>query len=350
MSNPDAKRSNPMKFKSARRKTVNLSSQSLVTVKSLQADQSLPLAIEPALDGINLTSWLKNNRDWLETKLLQHGGILFRNFVINNPEDLEQLTQAISSDLLSYSYRSTPRTQVQGKIYTSTEYPADRSIPLHNEMSYTRSWPMKIWFACLQPAAEGGETPIADSRKVFQRLDPSLRERFAQQGIMYVRNYSKGLDLPWQEVFQTDDPATVEAYCREAGIEWEWIGNEQLRTRQICQATATHPKTGESVWFNQAHLFHVSSLSPEVRQYLLSNLGEENLPRNTYYGDGSPLEETALDEIRDVYEQETIAFSWQAGDVLMLDNMLAAHGRKPFSGSRRVVVSMAESCEQGEAR
>ncbi|NBD17975.1 MAG: TauD/TfdA family dioxygenase [Cyanobacteria bacterium] len=339
-----------MNFKSIKRKKVNVSQQSLVKTELIASGQQLPLVIKPSVEGVNLIHWTSHHRDWLETKLLQHGGILFRNFAINNPEDLEQLTQAISSDLLSYSYRSTPRTQVKGKIYTSTEYPADRSIPLHNEMSYTRSWPMKIWFACLQPAAEGGETPIADSRKVFQRLDPSLRERFAQQGIMYLRNYSKGLDIPWQEVFQTDDPAAVEAYCREAGIEWEWIGDEQLRTRQICQATARHPKTGEAVWFNQAHLFHVSSLSPEVRQYLLTNLGEENLPRNTYYGNASPIAETDLDQIRDVYEQETIVFSWQAGDILMLDNMLAAHGRKPFSGSRRVVVSMAESCQQGEAR
>jgi len=332
-----------MKFKTTRRQAVKVSPTDLVKVTLFQPEQPLPLVIQPAVEGINLVTWVASNRDVIETWLLQHGGILFRNFDITEVAQLEQFIQTISGKLLDYSYRSTPRSQVSGKIYTSTEYPATQSIPLHNEMAYSLSWPMKIWFCCLKSAQHGGETPIADSRRVFQRIDPKIKDKFIKNKVLYVRNYVDKLDLSWEDVFQTKNKLELEQYCQNVGIEFEWKNGNHLRTRQVCQAVATHPKTGETVWFNQAHLFHVSSLNSEVHQTLLSMMEEENIPRNAYYGDGSPIEASVLDEIREIYQQETVVFPWQEGDVLMLDNMLSAHGRKPFIGSRKVVVGMAEA-------
>lgn len=331
-----------MSLKFAKRKAVILSPESLAQIEVFQAGTPLNTLVQPAVAGVNLIEWATEQRPWIESQLLQYGGILFRGFAVREPAEFEQFLKAVSGDLLEYTYRSTPRSQVQGNIYTSTEYPAEQSIPLHNELSYTRSWPLKIGFFCVQPAVEKGRTPIADSRKVLARLSVSLRQRFATQGVLYLRNYREGLDLPWPTVFQTEDRAVVEQYCRQMGIEWEWVSSEHLRTRQVSQAIATHPQTGETVWFNQAHLFHVSSLPPVVRESLLATVAAIDLPRNTYYGDGSPIEPEILDEIHQAFTTEAVSFAWQAGDILLLDNMLTAHGRTPFGGPRRVLTGMTE--------
>ena len=322
----------------SKRKAIALSQETLVKESFLQAGDTLPLLLEPAVQGLSLSMWAADNSDFIFEKLRSNGGILFRGFEVGTVDEFEIFLQSLLGDLFNYSYRSTPRTQVSGQIYTSTEYPEHQTIQLHNEMSYSRQWPMVVGFCCLVAPSHGGETPIADSRKVFNAIGSGVRDRFIEKGVMYVRNYGDALDLSWRDVFQTSDRLEVESYCREAGIEFEWKGQNELQTRQVCQAVATHPYNGANVWFNQAHLFHVSSLEPEIRESLLMSTSE--LPRNAYYGDGSTIEEDALEEIRRAYANETIVFPWKTNDVLVLDNMLTAHGRKPYKGPRRIVVGM----------
>lgn len=300
----------------------------------------LPVLITPSVAGEPLLDAFARLRARIESELTVVGGVLLRGFAVPTVADFQTFAAAFGHALLSYEFASTPRTAVGGGVYTSTEYPAHQSIPLHNEQAYTREWPMKIWFHCVTPSPEGGQTPIADSRAIYRRMPAALRERFAP-GVLYVRNYGD-FDVPWQKVFNTSDRAEVEAYCRRADIRCTWKPDGALRTEQRCQAIEVHPVTGEAVWFNQAHLFHASNLQPDVRESLEELLGVENLPRNTCFADGSPIPDAVLDEVRAVLDAETVSFRWQAGDVLMLDNMLVAHARAPFKGPRKVVVAMAE--------
>jgi alpha-ketoglutarate-dependent taurine dioxygenase len=323
------------------RKSVKVSQAELINFEYFNSQNSFPLIVKPNIEDLSLTAWADSDRSQVEIQLLRHGAILFRGFKVDGIEGFEQFIQTIAGNLLKYDYGSTPRSRVSGNIYTSTEYPASQFIPLHNEMSYSRSYPSKIAFYCLKQAESGGETPIADSRRVSDRLSHKLKQKFIESGVMYVRNYRHGIDLSWQNSFNTTDKSEVECYCKDLEIKFEWKDKDCLRTSQVCQAIAIHPQTGEEVWFNQAHLFHISQLEPTVRQQLLADFAETDLPRNAYYGDGSPIEDSVLEEIRSIYQQETITFPWQEGDVLLLDNLLAAHGRNPFTGSRRVVVGMA---------
>ncbi len=335
-------------FNIKRRQGINLLQTELVKFKPLLAESTLPVLCQPIVEGINLLTWAANNQALINRTLLQHGGILFRNFQIKEIAEFESFIQIVSGDLIEYRDRSSPRSTVQGKIYTSTDYPADQSIFLHSENSYAASWPLKIFFYCVQAAQQGGETPIADTRKLLQKINPKIRDRFIEKGVMYVRNFGDGFGLPWQTVFQTTNPAEVEQFCRSNNIEFEWKPGNRLRTRTRRQAVATHPKTGEAVWFNHAVFFHITTLDAKIRNALLAEFSEADLPHNTYYGDGSPIETEVLDAIRAVYQQETVIFPWQTGDILMLDNMLTAHGRQPFIGTRKVVVGMSEIFSSSE--
>jgi hypothetical protein len=162
--------------------------------------------------------------------------------------------------------------------------------------------------------------------------------------VAYVRNYTPGIDLSWQEVFQTEDKKEVEKYCTDNQIDYKWYAANakslELTTTQICQATLKHPVTGEDVWFNQAHLFHISSLDAADRNTLISAVGKDAIPRNSCFGDGSEISFDDFKHIRDVYDSETIVFQWHKGDVMILDNILMAHSRYPFTGERKIVVAM----------
>lgn len=316
--------------------------RSLCQMKFFSRDSSLPVVLSPT-EKRPLSEYRDDIDGMIRIYLSTVGGLLFRGFPIESAADFELFVKMISPHLASYEFGSTPRSQVHNQVYTSTEYPPHQSIPLHNEQAYTAEWPMKIWFYCAQASSEGGYTPIADSREVYRHIPVRVRERFIEKGVMYVRNYGNGLDVPWNKVFNTADRGVVEQYCRSAGIEYEWKSDGELRTRQVCQAVAVHPLTRETVWFNQAHLFHVSNLEAAVRKALLSVVDEDDLPRQAYYGDGTPIEPSVLDEIRDVYRCHTVQFPWKRGDVMMLDNMLVAHGRTPFKGPRKILVAMAES-------
>lgn len=291
---------------------------------------------------MSLAFWAEGHRDWIASRMAEKGGLLFRGFELPAVEDFDRVLQAISAEeLLEYRERSSPRSAVAGKIYTSTDYPPEQSIFLHNENSYQKTWPLRIFFFCQRPAQSGGETPIADTRRVYERVAPEVRERFAAKRWMYVRNFGDGFGLPWQSVFQTEDRAEVEAHCRRNGIELEWKDGGRLRTRAIRRAATPHPLTGEMVWFNHATFFHVSTMPAAIREALLEQFAPEDLPANTFYGDGSPIEPETLDHLRACYAAETVSFPWQQGDLLMLDNMMVAHGRAPFSGERAILVGMS---------
>ena len=323
-----------------RRQAVSLSDGELVQTDEL-SHGGFPTVIRPGLDGVDPIAWAARHRDLVESLLSARGALLFRGFDIG-VDAFERFVAAACGEPLPYTERSSPRSRVSGNIYTSTDHRADAEIFLHNEQSYNLTFPLRILFLCAVPAAAGGATPIADVRRVYRCLSPEVRRPFLDKGYMYVRNFGEGLGLSWQDAFQTTDRDRAEEYCRHNRIDFAWKPDGGLRTWQVRPAAACHPRTGEPCWCNHATFFHVSTLPAPLRDALSSQFAPEDLPNNTYYGDGAPIEAEVLDQLREAYRQETVAVPWQRGDVLMLDNMLCAHGREPFTGPRQVVVGMAE--------
>ena len=334
---PKPKRRAPSR---GRRKAVDLDRTSLVEKSELVQGQSMPPVIRPAVGDVDLSDWARAHRDDVMADLAQHGAILFRGFPLRTAPEFEAAAGALCPDLFS-EYGDLPREQEGKEIYRSTPYPPEKAILFHNESSHMHRWPLKQMFFCHTAAPEGGETPIVDCRRLYERLDPQVRARLAERGLLYVRNFTGGLDVDWREFFKTDDRRAVESFCEQASIEYQWT-EDGLRTRQVSPTILRHPTTGEWIFFNQLQLHHPACLDPEDRASIEKLFDRESFPRNVCFGDGEPIEDELMDEFSRLYEEEAVSFRWQQGDLLLVDNMLVAHSRRPYRGERKILVAMGE--------
>ncbi|WP_322063123.1 non-ribosomal peptide synthetase [Paraburkholderia sp. J63] len=315
--------------------------RALVRVSTDPALGSLPAFVEPVTSDLDPVAWAAANRRFIDELLQRHAMILFRNFNLPDPRAFEAFADAMSPGLYG-GYGDLPKKEGGERTYKSTPYPEKEMILYHNESSHLDRWPRKQWFFCELPSKVGGATPVVDCRRMLRELSPSIVEKFERLSLRYVRTFTHGLDVAWQEFFKTDRREDVEARCRAADIEWQWLGENELQIRTAAPAVIVHPQTGEKSFFNQIQLHHPYFLKPEVRADLLKMVGAGRMPRSVRYGDGTEIEEAVLAEIARAYEACAIRFDWQTGDVAMLDNMLAAHARDPYQEPRKIVVAMGE--------
>lgn len=309
------------------------------------------IMIRPSTGRPSLADLAASDTAGIRRQVLEHGAVLFRGFKVDAVADFDRFVALLSNQHLQYVYRSTPRKEVSDRVYTATAYPKTLEIPLHNENAYQRSWPLNLAFCCIVAASEGGETPIAPMDVVTSRLSDALMNRFQRAGVTYIRHYHENIDLPWQTVFQTDDRGILRKYCSDHGIDCMWLADGTLRTSQVCQGVASHPITGRRVFFNQAHLFHVSSVGDASAAAMIEMFGLDRLPRHARYGDDSEISAADLDEVRNAFKASELVFQWHPGDILLLDNMQYAHGRRPFKGERQVYAALMDDAAavEGEA-
>ncbi|TMC08220.1 MAG: TauD/TfdA family dioxygenase [Chloroflexi bacterium] len=301
-------------------------------------------------EGDDVAGWVRRHGPELRRRLHEHGAVVLRGFAADSVERFGVARTALVPVPSAYVEAATPRTALTDDVYTSTDFPASQEIAQHNENSWAQTWPGLLLFGCIVASATGGATPVADVRAVLARLSRPLVDDFARRGWMLVRNYGTGFGLSIEQAFGTADRGAVAAYCARADVATEWSDGDQLRTRQVRSVLARHPDTGDVAWFNHVCFWHVSRLAPEIREMLVDMLGEDGLPFNTYYGDGGAIPEAVVDEIAAAYEAEKVSRPWQPGDLMLVDNMLASHGRESFTGERRVVVAMgSERRREGHA-
>ena len=296
--------------------------------------------------GPEFAAWYQSHAREIEEKLLRTGAILFRGISIRAIGDFESITGEIAVKFVSYVDGNSPRTKLSSRVYTSTEYDPAFPITLHNELSYSGQWPARLFFCCLVPAATGGETPLADCRRIIEAMNPALVEEVERKGINYIRNLNdgEGIGPSWQQTFETNDRRVVEQYCRESACEFVWKADGGLKITQRRPGVIRHPLTGERVWFNQIDQFHPSHLQPEIHEMLmmLYDQDEEELPMFVKFGDGSPVSSEVVAHIRQTVDGQARKSPWQQGDLLLVDNVLVCHGRMPYTGERKVLVALAK--------
>jgi alpha-ketoglutarate-dependent taurine dioxygenase len=279
--------------------------------------------------------------DVIDKLLLEHKALVFRGFGLG-AEALDEVIDQLLSTRLAYVHGNSPRTKVGANLYTSTEYPAEFTISMHNELSYSHSWPARLLFYCQQAAQTGGATPVVDAAAWLAALDPEVRDAY-RGGVRYMQNMhgGRGFGKSWQDTFETGDRAAVEAFLAGAGASWEWKADGGLRVIQVRPSTTRHPVTGDEVWFNQSDQWHPAALDDEVGIALRDALPEDELPQSVTFADGTPIPAEYVTQVRDRGLALAVDVDWQEGDLLVIDNVLVAHGRRPFTGPRRVLVAMS---------
>lgn len=329
---------------------------------SLLKNSKLPLVIEPRNGHYSFGEFLRileSENEYFQSKLLEHGGLLFRNFPVNKVEDFAEVIKNLKTgSMIDYIGGDSPRTKIHEGVYTSTEAPPSIKIPLHNELSFVKNYPSHIYFYCETPPKERGETIIADAKKVFRDIDPKVRKRFIDNGLKYYSRYFYRSPLletinrvqkghrSWIEVFETRDKNEVERLCKSNDFSYKWNANDWLEVSQVRPAVLNHPITGETVWFNQAHLFDFNPRLLDWWRYLGTKIlyfRKHMRLHEVYFADDSPIPLKDLYHILDVLDANTISFPWKKGDVLVLDNVLSMHGRAVFSGKRRILAAMTGS-------
>jgi len=312
-----------------------------IEVQTIPDGLALPTTIESGDPTAGVDAWLRENHKAFERALHEHGAVLFRNFALPTVASFERAARAAWGDLFG-DYGDLPRVAAGENIYGSTPYPADQMIRFHNESSHLSAWPLRISFHCLEAATSGGCTPLLDTRRLMHELDRDVVARFAEKGLLYVRNFPPGVEPTWQDFFQTHDRAKVEALCRDADTRLEWRDDGTPRITRRAAAVSRHAETGVPVFFNQVQLHHIACVDEDTREGLLALFDVDDLPRHVYYGDGTPIPEDVMTHLDDVYDRTCVRFPWQVGDMVVIDNMATAHARDPFEGPRRIVVAMGK--------
>ncbi|MCP5433742.1 MAG: TauD/TfdA family dioxygenase [Alphaproteobacteria bacterium] len=291
-----------------------------------------------------LRVWLLGHGALVEGTLGAGGAILIRGADIGSPDAFRTVCTALTPELRSYAGGGSPRTHVGGGIYTSTEYAARASIPLHIEASYLPRMPSRVWFYCETPPEEGGETPLGDMSLIAARLDPVHLERWRSAGVLYVTNLhgGQGFGRSWMDTYETSDRAVVEHHLAAHGASFRWKADGGLRVELRAPATRRHPRTGQEVWVNQAinwHPYHLGAQSFAALEQAFGDIG--NFPKSAFFGDGTPISREQFAEIAQALDTVETTFEWQADDILLVDNERVAHGRRPYRGARSIYVALS---------
>ncbi|MFC8230356.1 TauD/TfdA family dioxygenase [Streptomyces sp. NPDC057287] len=291
--------------------------------------------------GDDPATWLPGARDGLRVALDEHGAVLVRGLDLRNPEAVAEVLRLLDVEAVVEREAFATRQTYHPGVYSSSAWPPNQPMCMHHELSYTLDFPGLLLLVCLSEPGTGGTTGLADAAGVLEDLPDELTERFAREGWLLTRSYNGEIGATVSEAFGTDSREAVESYCRDHAVSYEWQPDGGLRTAQRRSAVVRHPVDGRRCWFNQIAFLNEWTLAPEVRGFLVEEYGADGLPFNTWYGDGEPIEEDVVRRINAVYEERTVSRPWEAGDLLLVDNIRTAHSREAFEGPRDVVVAMA---------
>ena len=305
----------------------------------LQSGKPATLRVEAPGDP---AGWAAEHKDALRAVVAEHGAVLVRGLDLRDAAEISAVFRRLATGLMIEREAFAARQVYADGVYSSATWPANQPMCMHHELSYRLEVPSLLLFACLSAPTKGGATAVSDSPTVLDALPADLVARFERDGWLLTRSYNDEIGASLAESFGTEDRDAIESYCRANAIAFEWQPDGGLRTWQRRSAVVQHPVTGQRCFFNQIAFLNEWTIDPEVREYLVEVYGADGLPFNTRFGTGEPLTEEIVELINQVYEANTVRELWQAGDLMLVDNIGTAHSREAYQGPREILVGMAE--------
>ena len=320
------------------------------------AGQPIPALIavpDPARASLfDTVQWLQRNRSELLGTVRSRGAVLLRGLPVTAPSEVAALRDTLFGQVTGPREPFARRDALGYGLYSDLHWSAGQLLCPQHEQSYRLSFPQLLLLACLQPPATGGQSLLADGRQVLSRLPATLAERLRTHGWIMVRHFRDRFGVPWQEAFGATDPGELESTLDRELIGHRWLADGVLRTFRQRAAVVHHPVDGQACWFNHAAFFNEYGLGldPQERQVLREAFGPTGLTLNTLIGDGTPFTPAEVATIERVYDELTVPVELGAGDLLVLDNIAVAHGRRPYTGRRVVAVAMGDPVSLASCR
>jgi alpha-ketoglutarate-dependent taurine dioxygenase len=308
---------------------------------------------DPALagDAEAFIDWFRANKEPLDRLAATHGALKFRGFALATSDHFARAIDHYPTNDLNYIGGATPRGQIAARIYESTAAPKQLDLCLHQEMAYLPKFPRMIAFFSVTSAWAGGETLLADFRELGRRIPRRFWDEVAARGVRYERNFRAPGEMDptlgvmhktWPDTFATHDPAEAERACRSVGLDPVWRDDGSLSTLYTARGFIEHPLTGDTIWFNHiaSQMMNRQMLGPFFELFH-AHYGDGR-PRayHTTYGDGGAIDPADVENLYVVFECITQSFRWHDGDLLLIDNIMTAHGRNAYEGERDLQVAL----------
>mmetsp|Transcript_5340 Transcript_5340/g.10180 ORF Transcript_5340/g.10180 Transcript_5340/m.10180 type:complete len:452 (-) Transcript_5340:120-1475(-) len=297
-------------------------------------------------DNAQGASYFSKNAEKIKQDLLKHGAIWFRGFdLMKSVQGYREMYEALGFDPCLDPLHSSGLRKFASErdaLYEEVNKPSLRGhyIGLHCESTAKRTAAYAA-FVCFQKATEGGgRFLVADGAAILAELDPKLLQKLYDRKIrISVSNLDIPPSLPGpikEGIKSLVDVAVAPKFDMDLEMIYESDGKPgRLQAVESAESPINrHPVTGLPVWFNNAH-----NHARKLRDRRPCGVPEVGMTEVFYADTMEPLTLEDCNEIKRASEKHIAALSMEPGDVLLVDNYRALHGRDIFQGDRFHAVS-----------
>ncbi|KAK7401470.1 hypothetical protein VNO78_12981 [Psophocarpus tetragonolobus] len=314
-----------------------------IGVQKLVNGVRFPAVVSPAttLATTTVTDCVKSEKPYLESLLHQSGAVLLRGFPVSTASDFNAVVEAFGYEELPYVGGAAPRRNVVGRVFTANESPADQKIPFHHEMAQVPQFPSKLFFFCQVEPGGGGETPIVLSHVVYEKMKekyPEFVQTLETHGLLYTRvlgeddDPSSPIGRGWKSTFLTADKAVAEQRAAGLGMKLEWLEDGGVKTVMGPIPGVKYDESRQrKIWFNSM-----------VAAYTGWEDQRNDPVKAVTFGHAQPLPPHIVYDCLRIMEEDSVAFPWQKGDILFIDNWAVLHSRASFHPPRTILASLVK--------